>query len=179
MFYRNAGWYNDYVTPTLKGLLVYPEHRYCFKYVDISEKVGLLEIKKVQPVLKTLLIWPQKKRWWTMLSSLNLSKAVTVQIVLWLCLEEVTPECWHLGCVLNTLTWWTWLMQLLLLFITIVIVKTSIWEVFIKSWLKITECTIKTVLMWLEKLLKDCWNIQRVQRPQLQPWADGSTPVSR
>lgn len=28
MFYRNTGWYNDYVTKELKGLLVYPEHRY-------------------------------------------------------------------------------------------------------------------------------------------------------
>ncbi len=28
MFYRNTGWYNDYVTKELKGLLVYPERRY-------------------------------------------------------------------------------------------------------------------------------------------------------
>lgn len=28
MFYRNAGWYNDDVSKELKGLLVYPEHRY-------------------------------------------------------------------------------------------------------------------------------------------------------
>jgi lysosomal Pro-X carboxypeptidase len=28
MFYKNTGWYNDYVTKELKGLLVYPEHRY-------------------------------------------------------------------------------------------------------------------------------------------------------
>lgn len=28
MFYRNTGWYNDYVAKELKGLLVYPEHRY-------------------------------------------------------------------------------------------------------------------------------------------------------
>lgn len=28
MFYKNTGWYNDYVTKDLKGLLVYPEHRY-------------------------------------------------------------------------------------------------------------------------------------------------------
>ena len=27
-FYRNSGWYNDYVTKELKGLLVYIEHRY-------------------------------------------------------------------------------------------------------------------------------------------------------
>lgn len=28
MFYKNAGWYNDYVAKDLKGLLVYPECRY-------------------------------------------------------------------------------------------------------------------------------------------------------
>ena len=28
MFYKNTGWYNDYVTKEMKGLLVYPEHRY-------------------------------------------------------------------------------------------------------------------------------------------------------
>lgn len=28
MFYKNTGWYNDYVVKELKGLLVYPEHRY-------------------------------------------------------------------------------------------------------------------------------------------------------
>lgn len=28
MFYKNTGWYNDYVTSELKGMLVYPEHRY-------------------------------------------------------------------------------------------------------------------------------------------------------
>ena len=28
MFYKNAGWYNEVVVKQLKGLLVYPEHRY-------------------------------------------------------------------------------------------------------------------------------------------------------
>ena len=28
MFYKNAGWYNNEVKDELKGLLVYPEHRY-------------------------------------------------------------------------------------------------------------------------------------------------------
>ena len=28
MFYKNAGWYNDYVAKDLKGMLVYPESRY-------------------------------------------------------------------------------------------------------------------------------------------------------
>lgn len=28
MFYRNTGWYNDFVAKELKGLLVYPESRY-------------------------------------------------------------------------------------------------------------------------------------------------------
>jgi len=28
VFYRNTGWYNDVVSKELKGLLVYPEHRY-------------------------------------------------------------------------------------------------------------------------------------------------------
>lgn len=28
MFYKNTGWYNDYVSKELKGLLLYPEHRY-------------------------------------------------------------------------------------------------------------------------------------------------------
>ena len=28
MFYKNTGWYNDYVSKEFKGLLLYPEHRY-------------------------------------------------------------------------------------------------------------------------------------------------------
>ena len=28
MFYRNVGWYNNDVVKALKGLLVFPEHRY-------------------------------------------------------------------------------------------------------------------------------------------------------
>ena len=28
MFYKNAGWYNDYVAKDLRGMLVYPECRY-------------------------------------------------------------------------------------------------------------------------------------------------------
>lgn len=28
MFYKNAGFYNDVVKSELKGLLLYPEHRY-------------------------------------------------------------------------------------------------------------------------------------------------------
>jgi lysosomal Pro-X carboxypeptidase len=28
MFYKNTGWYNDYVAKDLEGLLLYPEHRY-------------------------------------------------------------------------------------------------------------------------------------------------------